>query len=101
VKKVYRYNEYFGRMGRLESVFVATDEDVEELRECGEIYLGEVLGKHSEIWALVNDSTLRELTADSVIVEFIDTELNGVIGVDLIGAAADQMAHEDDEDDDE
>jgi hypothetical protein len=61
--KLYRYHEDFGRMGYLSGTFVADDADVE--KALGQsVYLGEVLGKHSDISATIVDETLTVLTDD-------------------------------------
>jgi hypothetical protein len=35
VKKLYKYDESFGRMGELSGVFVADHRDVDRLMDCG------------------------------------------------------------------
>ena len=48
MKKIYKFNVYCGRMGSIDSIFIADSEDVENI--IGEdVYFGEILGKHSEI----------------------------------------------------
>lgn len=82
--KIYRYREGFGRMGGLEGVFVADEETIAKLREVKEVFLGEVLGKHSEIYASIDEDTLKEISDDPTIVAFFQTHFGGGIGVDLI-----------------
>lgn len=48
MRGIYKYSESFGRMGTLESVFIADSEDMNKLWG-KRIYLGDVLGKHSEV----------------------------------------------------
>lgn len=48
------YSQDFGRMGGLDAVFVATREDYADIVEMGEVYLGEALGKHSEVTGRLN-----------------------------------------------
>ncbi len=90
--KIYKYSEDFGRMGDLEGVFVADDDTITELRKVKEIYLGEVLGKHSEVYATVDDSTLKEISDDPVIVAFFKRHFCGSIGVNLVGRYGDLKA---------
>ena len=61
--KLYNYGEDFERMGYLQGIFVADDADVLKVMH-KEVYLGEVLGKHSSIEASVNEETLTVLTDD-------------------------------------
>lgn len=50
MKKLFKMNFDCGRMGSLQGVFVATQEQIECLiRKEIQVYFGEVLGKHSEI----------------------------------------------------
>ena len=46
--KLYKFSESFGRMGTLEGLFVEDEKNIDEAMG-KRIYLGEVLGKHSEI----------------------------------------------------
>jgi hypothetical protein len=71
VKGIYRYKEYFGRMGSLSGIFVATDEEFEAALGKS-VYLGEVLGKHSDITAEINEQTVTCLTAETQIVNFFE-----------------------------
>mgnify|MGYP003442854302 CR=1 FL=1 len=68
MKKLYKYQESFGRMGDLDGVFVLDQEQYD--RGMGmDIYLGEVLGKHSEITATTSEKTITELTDDQEFIE--------------------------------
>ena len=49
MKKLYRFEAYFGRMGSLRGQFVADDEKDVAPAIGKPAYFGEVLGKHSEI----------------------------------------------------
>lgn len=48
-KVLVEYSQDFGRMGSLDGLFICTKEDLENL-DGKNIYFGEVLGKHSEIY---------------------------------------------------
>jgi len=69
---VFKYSENFGRMGVLEGVFVAGLDEVTSAYGC-EAYLGEVLGKHSEISASINSDTVKLVSDDQAIVALIKT----------------------------
>lgn len=52
-----------GRQGKLEGLFVCTEEDRQKL--IGKhVYFGEVLGKHSEIAGTIEESELTVLSED-------------------------------------
>ena len=69
-KKIYKLEWDFGRMGSLEGVFVADSDDIKKLLENEtEIYFGEVLGKHSEVFGVIKSKHLTEVTDDE---KFID-----------------------------
>ena len=68
VKKLYRFDAYFGRMGSLRGTFVA-DEKAVEAAIGRRVYFGEVLGKHSEIWIdALKPEHVRPLTDDAAFV---------------------------------
>ena len=71
IKGVYKYRESFGRMGDLEGVFVATRSEVADAMG-KETYLGEVLGKHSEVSASVNGDTVKLLTEAVEAVDLVE-----------------------------
>lgn len=87
---MYRWSSDFHRMGTIESLFLATDEEITMLRGAGEISFYEVLGKHSEIYIDFKDEEIREITDDSKVVSVMADFLP--IGVDLIGRARDKIA---------
>lgn len=92
MKRVYRYSESFGRMGDLESVFVTDEETIAKLREKRRLPLGEVLGKHSQIDATIDDSTISMISEEQVIVDFVMHSLGGVVGIDIVGRFGDLEA---------
>ena len=63
MKRLVKYSEYFGRMGELDGLFVVDGDDWELLerliKEKQTIYFGEVLGKHSEIYGTLSDTTIE------------------------------------------
>lgn len=71
MKKIYKFEADFGRMGDLEGVFVSTDEALQELY--GEqIYFGEVLGKHSEVILTLKPEHITEVTDDEKFIELFE-----------------------------
>lgn len=70
MEKIYRYYEDFGRAGYLEGVFVATQTEINEAPD--DVYFGEVLGKHSEVYTDEWKQHITVLTDDQ---EFISKAL--------------------------
>ena len=63
MKKIYKFRWDVGRMGHLDSIFTADDEDVK--KAIGQqVYFGEVLGKHSEIYGPLEEKDIKVLTDD-------------------------------------
>jgi len=91
-----KYKEDFGRMGDLEGLFITTSEMLARMKEAGEIYLGEVLGKHSDIEAELSDKTLKIVSADQDFIEKLkevfDVNFGFVSGADILGRFLDEEA---------
>lgn len=84
MRAIYIYKENFGRMGDLMSLFVADDREADFVIRAGTfVYLGEVLGKHSDISANMNEETTKKISIDPVVVDFVAEY--GPIGIDLWG----------------
>lgn len=63
MKKLYKFHWEIKRMGDVTGVFVATDEEIDEI--IGKtIYFGDVLGKHSEIYGILEKEDLKILSED-------------------------------------
>lgn len=64
---VYRMDFYDGRAGRVEGVFTATAQDIERI--IGQhIYFGEILGKHSEVFGILERNAVKLLSNDPDVV---------------------------------
>lgn len=62
---VYEFSVDCGRMGNLEGIFTAKKKDVEWLLNCPyEVYFGEVLGKHSEVYFEIQENHLKMISDD-------------------------------------
>lgn len=68
MKLIVEFNLDCGRMGNLSSTFVCDKEDLESLYD-EEVYFGEVLGKHSEVVATLDESNFTIKSDDQ---EFIN-----------------------------
>lgn len=60
---VYRMQFDAGRMGSVCGLFTATDEEIKEAIG-KEVYFGEVLGKHSEVYGTLEASEVTLVTDD-------------------------------------
>lgn len=67
-EKIWHYYCSFGRMGFIEGMFVATESEIDK-HIGANVYFGEVLGKHSEIYTEFDWSDLTELTEDENLIE--------------------------------
>lgn len=67
MKHLYKYSQDFGHQGYLSGTFIVDSEEINKLKG-SEVYFGEVLGKHSEIFGKLDDCTLTMVTDDQ---EFI------------------------------
>ena len=72
-KGIYRLNAEFGRMGDLTGIFIANKEHVKILIEYGiEVYWGEVLGKHSEVYGSLDESELTLVSDNPEAIKIIE-----------------------------
>ena len=90
-KALFRLVESFGRMGTYEALFVDELEMYEKYKD-KKVYLGEALGKHSEI-----DVELSNLEIVSQDQEFIN-KIEKVVGFTLAGENLLELAEEQQED---
>ena len=63
MNKLYRFSLDYGRMGSLDGLFTADSADVERLLG-QEVYLGEALGKHSEVSFTYEEGILEVVCED-------------------------------------
>ncbi len=75
--KLYKWEENF-RGGTLEGVFIADDANMPKLYG-KDIYLGEVMGKHSEVSLRFSEGDFEILTEDQDFIEHFD-QVVGEIG---------------------
>ena len=72
-KAIYKFFFDCGRMGELSGIFVAEPQEVKRLINSGEeLYFGEVLGKHSEIYGGVSVENFIFVTDKEDIVNFFE-----------------------------
>lgn len=73
MRKLWKFSWDCGRGGNVESVFVA---DGDEVRNAigKEVYFGEILGKHSEVYGTLEATDVKELLATEEQIQWlIDT----------------------------
>ncbi len=80
MKKLYSFHWDCGRMGDIEGLFIAEESRVNDMIG-NEIYFGEVLGKHSDIYGTLDEEDLVIKSDDQ---DFI-TKLEDVLDVDERG----------------
>ena len=95
---IVKYEEDFYRMGSLDGIFITDSKIFHELKRSQEIYVGEALGKHSEIFATLDDETLKVISGDQEFIkkfrEVFDVKYHYVSGVDILGFHMDAEADE-------
>ena len=70
-KAVYKFSWDCGRQGTLEGVFVEKKSNMKKV--VGQhVYFGEVLGKHSEIQGVVEDSDIVLVSDDPAVVQIFE-----------------------------
>ena len=80
MRKLYRFYWDCGRNGSVEGIFIAEEEDVKNA--IGEnVYFGEILGKHSEVYGILEESDIKELNVSSITVK----ELEKIAGTNICG----------------
>ena len=62
-KGVYKFCWDSGRGGNVESIFIATDDEVESIIG-KEVWFGEILGKHSEVYGTIEPGEIVLITDD-------------------------------------
>jgi hypothetical protein len=67
MKGIYEYFLDYGRSGDLSGIFVADSEDVAKLTG-KDIYFGEILGKHSEVTARIDEGDIELKTDDQAFI---------------------------------
>lgn len=94
--KLYRYEQDFGRMGSLDGMFFATDEEYDRFMG-REGYASDILGKHSEVYLEFSEETIEEIPLSETTIE----EMFDVLGAHVSGETPldffDQWDDEDDE----
>lgn len=108
MKNLYSFYWDCGRMGDLSGLFVATQEEVDNLIG-KEVYFGEVLGKHSEIYGTINEDHVVLVSDEQDKVEWLvrvsggNESITGFNPLDYVEESYDDVDEDwlpEDEDDD-
>jgi len=92
---IYRFNWDCYRQGNVEGLFVADSKDVTDI--LGEdIYFGEILGKHSEVYGTIEEGEI-ELVTDRPDAVAMFQEFNLASGYNPFDYLSDQTFDEDEE----
>ena len=78
-KKLWTLDIDFGRSGQISSTFLATQDQVDKLRGKS-VYMSDVLGKHSEVTIVFDDSVLSERKLSAAAREELEAEFGNLIG---------------------
>lgn len=70
-RKLFGFSADCGRMGILDGLFIATQEQVDEIIG-KDVYFGEVLGKHSDIEITMNEDDFAEITDDQDLINQLE-----------------------------
>lgn len=73
-KGLWQFSMGFGRMGDLDSIFVARKSEIDAIIG-KEVYFGEVLGKHSQVYGTVEGENFELISANPDQVEFFETRI--------------------------
>lgn len=71
---LYQLQEYFGRMGEVEGLFVATEEEIRSIMG-QDASFGEILGKHSYVEFEITEHNVTKVDIDSESVEKVALHL--------------------------
>ena len=71
-KGLYIFSWDCGRMGSVEGCFIATEEEVQNIIG-KEVYFGEVLGKHSEVYGVIEKDEIQLITQDEHVINVISS----------------------------
>lgn len=80
MKKLYKFTLDCGRMGAVEGLFIAAPEDINDAIG-KEVYFGEILGKHSDIYCTFDTKYLSVISEDQEKIKWLE----GILGKSVSG----------------
>jgi hypothetical protein len=83
-KYLCRFFWDYGRQGVIQGLFIAKKKEIKALIG-KEVYFGEILGKHSEVYGKINKKDITFITKDKKVIEIINEYdlLNGYNPLDF------------------
>ena len=76
MKALYRLHVDWGRAGDVEGLFIAEKKEVEDAIG-KEVYFGEILGKHSEIYGELEEKDVEMLCDDQKFISQVEKYIGG------------------------
>lgn len=62
-----------GRQGYLDGIFISDTDAMDDLISSGkEVYFGEVLGKHSEVYGAIEEKDITLVTTETKVIEIFE-----------------------------
>jgi len=92
-KKLYTFYLDWGRMGDLEGLFIAEEQDVKDIIGKS-VYFGEVLGKHSEVEDEMTEDMFEAIDVPESVIAVLEEKL----GTNISGYNPLEYYEEEDED---
>lgn len=76
MKKLYEFYWDCGRSGHVEGLFIEDSQLVKE--SIGkDVYFGEILGKHSEVYGTLDEEDLKVISEDEEKIEWLESTMGG------------------------
>ena len=74
MRKLYKFYLDYGRQGELEGLFIADERDVIDIID-QEVFFGEVLGKHSDVSAVMDEDMFTVIDVPEETLKTLEKEL--------------------------
>lgn len=78
MKKLYRFELDYGRMGSLDGLFIEDEQKVKDIIG-KEVYFGEVLGKHSEVYSDMREYMFEAIDLPQDVIEMLEEKVGASI----------------------
>ena len=91
--KLWKFSEDYGRMGVVEGLFIATEEEVDRFLRDKKINFGEILGKHSEVSVCFDNEHLKCLDVSESTINELFQKINSrcIVGQDPFDQVYDSL----------
>lgn len=96
MEKLYEFYWDYGRMGVVEGVFIAEEQQVKDAIG-QELWFGEILGKHSEVYGILREKDITEKEISNEALQ----EIKKIFGNDISGYNPLDYLPENEEEDEE